>query len=375
MIERSKPFLYLLVGLASIFIIISGIRSSAPILNPILLAVVITIALVPLPGRLMARGLPGWLSIVLTVSAVLIVIGLVLLLVVVAVGQLSNVVPAVQASINIPVTTSNLLGNFGELEMVYDVIESALRSQQLSNFATTVVTTVVSGLSQAFLVMLIFVFMLSAALTMPSSSRLGLRPDHPMVERFAKLTEDVRHYVNVTTVINVMVAIGNTILLLILGIDLAVLWGLLSWFMGYIPAIGFWIAMVPPLILGFAQGGLPTAIIVFAGYVLINGSVENILKPRIMGQSLRISPVVVVVSLFVWGWLLGAVGAILAIPLSLLLISTLEVFDSTSWIATLLRTTGDEDREERNAAFGRVKEMWEKSVATVRNGLVPPRES
>jgi AI-2 transport protein TqsA len=372
-IERSKPFLYLLVGLASIFIIVSGIRSSAPILNPILLAVVITIALVPLPGRLMARGLPGWLSIVVTVSAVLVVIGIVLLLVVVAVGQLSNVLPAVQQSINIPATTDSLLGNYAELELVFEVIESALRSQQLSNFTTGVVTTVLSGLSQAFLVMLIFVFMLSAALTMPSSSRLGLRPDHPMVERFAKLTEDVRRYVNVTTVINVMVAIGNTILLLILGIDLAVLWGLLSWFMGYIPAIGFWIAMVPPLILGFAQGGLTTAIIVFVGYTLINGSVENVLKPRIMGQSLRISPLVVVVSLFVWGWLLGAVGAILAIPLSLLLISTLEVFDSTSWIATLLRTTGDEGREERNAAFGRVKEWWEKAVVTVRTGIGPPR--
>lgn len=372
MLERSKPFLYLLVGLASVFIIVGGIRASAPIINPILLAVVITIAVLPLPGLLMKRGVPGWLSIVLSVAAILGVIGLVLLLVVVAVGQLGNVIPTVQSSLDITATTTNLLGESDYVETIVNVVQSGLRSQQLSNFATGVITSVVSGLSQAFLVMLIFVFMLSAALTLPSSSRLGLRPDHPIVERFSRLTQDVRSYINVTTLINIMVAIGNTLLLLVLGVNQAFLWGLLSWFMGYIPAIGFWIAMIPPLILGYAESGLTTAIIIFIGYTLINGSVENILKPRVMGQSLRISPVVVVVSLFVWGWLLGAVGAILAIPLSLLLISVLEVFDSTSWIATLMRTTGDEDREEQQAAVSHVKALWDKAVTAVRGGTTPP---
>jgi predicted PurR-regulated permease PerM len=373
MLERSKPFLYLLVGLASIFIIVSGIRSSAPIINPILLAVVITIAVLPLPGWFMQRGLPGWLAVVLSVIIILAFIGLVLLLVVVAVGQLGSVIPTVQASINLTETTTSLFGENEYVDDVLAIVESSLRSQALSDFATSVISTVVSGLSQAFLVMLIFVFMLSAALTLPQSSRLGFRPDHPLVESFAKLTEDVRRYVNITTVINILVAIGNTILLVILGVNEALLWGLLSWFMGYIPAIGFWIAMIPPLILGFAEGGLPTAAIVFFGYILINGSVENVLKPRVMGQSLRISPVVVVVSLFVWGWLLGAVGAILAIPLSLLIISVLEVFDSTHWIAILMRTTGEEDKAEQQAAVIRVKDLWNKAYTTVRNGINPPR--
>ena len=373
MLERSKPFLYLLVGLASVFIIVGGVRASSPILNPILLAVVITIAVLPLPGWFMQRGLPGWLAVVLSVIIILAFIGLVLLLVVVAVGQLGSVIPTVQASINLTETTTSLFGENEYVDDVLAIVESSLRSQALSDFATSVISTVVSGLSQAFLVMLIFVFMLSAALTLPQSSRLGFRPDHPLVESFAKLTEDVRRYVNITTVINILVAIGNTILLVILGVNEALLWGLLSWFMGYIPAIGFWIAMIPPLILGFAEGGLPTAAIVFFGYILINGSVENVLKPRVMGQSLRISPVVVVVSLFVWGWLLGAVGAILAIPLSLLIISVLEVFDSTHWIAILMRTTGEEDKAEQQAAVIRVKDLWNKAYTTVRNGINPPR--
>lgn len=373
MLERSKPVLYLLVGLASVFIIVSGIRSSSPILNPILLAVVITIAVLPLPGRLMQRGLPGWLSVVLSVVLILAIIGFILLLVVVAVGQLGSVIPTVQASINLGETTTNLFGDSEYMDEVLTIVESSLRSDALAGFATNVISAVVSGLSQAFLVMLIFIFMLSAALTLPPSSRLGFRPDHPLVESFAKLTEDVRRYVNMTTIINILVAIGNTILLVVLGVNEALLWGLLSWFMGYIPAIGFWIAMIPPLILGYAESGFTTALIIFIGYILINGSVENVLKPRVMGQSLRISPVVVVVSLFVWGWLLGAVGAILAIPLSLLFISVLEVFDSTRWIAILMRTTGEEDKAEQQAAVIRVKDMWNKAYTAVRNGINPPR--
>lgn len=120
--------------------------------------------------------------------------------------------------------------------------------------------------------------------------------------------------------------------------------------MGYIPAVGFWVAMIPPLVLGFIQGGPTQALMVLIGYALINGTVENLVKPRILGQQLKISPAVVVIALFVWGWLLGAVGAILSTPLTLLILSILEGFDSTRWITILLRTAGtgesaDESKE------------------------------
>ena len=76
---------------------------------------------------------------------------------------------------------------------------------------------------------------------------------------------------------------GDTILLLFLGVDYAVLWGLLAWFMGYIPSIGFIIALIPPVILAYAQYGLRTAVVVFIGYVVINGGVQNFIQPKVMG--------------------------------------------------------------------------------------------
>src|SRR3990172_13221443 len=106
------------------------------------------------------------------------------------------------------------------------------------------------------------------------------------------------------------------------------LWGLLAWFMGYIPSIGFLIALVPPVLLAYAQYGLQTALVVLVGYILINGGVQNFIQPKIMGQGLKISPVVVFVGLFMWGFLLGGIGALLAVPLTLLVLVLMENFDA-----------------------------------------------
>jgi predicted PurR-regulated permease PerM len=377
MVQQSKPLLYLLVGLASVFIIISGIRDLSFILNPILLAMVITITVIPLPGWFAKRGAPGWLSLVLTFLVVLSLIALVLLLVFVGMAQLGEAVPILQSAATAEASAAaqseaEVLGI--QMDDITSAIESFITSQRLTGAATTLLSGLLVGVSQAFLVMLIFAFMLSSALALPSSARLGLRTDHPLVQQAASLTEDVRRYVTLTTVINIMVGAGNTVLLLILGVDFALLWGILSWFMGYIPAIGFWIAMIPPVLLAFVEFGLPGALAVFIGYVLINGTVENFVKPRMMGQRLRISPVVVVISLFVWGWLLGAVGAILSIPLTLLILSILEGFESTRWITILLRTAGTGEpveEAERQAAFGRVRGLWDRAVNTVRGTASP----
>lgn len=379
-IEQSKPLLYFLVGLASIFIIIAGIRDLAFILNPILLSLVITITILPLPAWFARHGVRGWMSLVLTFLVVLSTIGLVLFLVFIGLAQLTEVVPtlraaAVEADSAVEQAQYEALGvDFGE---VTSAIEDLITSQRLTTLATNLISRLFVGLSQAFLVMLIFAFMLSSALALPSSARLGLRADHPMIQQAASLTADVRRYITLTTAINFLIGLINTIFLFVMGIELALLWGLLSAFMGYIPAIGFWIAMIPPLVLAFLQEGPLAALAVLIGYTLINGTVENLVKPRMLGQQLKISPAVVVISLFVWGWLLGAVGAILSTPLTLLILSILEGFDNTRWITVLLRTAGTGETgnpEERQAAVGQIRNLWGKAVTAVRGGAGPDSE-
>ncbi len=164
----------------------------------------------------------------------------------------------------------------------------------------------------------------------------------------------------VLTGVNFMVGLGNAVFLWILGVDYALLWGLLAWFMGYIPSIGFIIALIPPVLMAYAQYGLQTALVVLVGYILINGGVQNLIQPKIMGKSLKISPVVVFVGLFVWGYLLGGIGAILAVPMTLLVLIIMENFDGTRTLAILMRYTGEEKKEERKEAAKHVRGLWGK---------------
>jgi predicted PurR-regulated permease PerM len=169
---------------------------------------------------------------------------------------------------------------------------------------------------------------------------------------------------SILTGMNFLVGLGDTLFLLILGVDYALLWGILAWFMGYIPSIGFIIALIPPVLMAYAQYGLQTALIVLVGYILINGGVQNFIQPKIMGQGLKISPVVVFVGLFVWGFLLGGIGAILAVPMTLLVLMIMENFEGTHMLAVLMRYTGEAKKEERQKAAEQAKGLWEKARAT-----------
>jgi AI-2 transport protein TqsA len=355
-----------LVAFASIVVILFGIRGSASIINPILLAAVITITVLPVPSRLRKRGVPGWLSLVLSILMVVLLLGLVIFTVFFSVTKLATTLPVYLAS--------------GSAQASQDLsaIEGTATSIQIDQVVTAMGPILQGLLGVVFelvvqfgLALVIFFFMISAALALPAPSRLGLDPDVPVIGKVSALTEDVRKYMTVLTGINFLVGLGNTIFLWILGVDYAALWGLLAWFMGYIPSIGFWFALIPPVLMAYAQYGLQTALIVFIGYVLINGGVQNFVQPKIMGQSLRISPVVVFVSMFIWGLLLGGIGAILAVPMTMLVLITMENFDGTRPVALLMRYTGEEKKEERQAAAKHVKGVWGKVKETLIPGSEP----
>ena len=356
---RGRGVIYL-VGVASVFVILFGIRGIASIINPILLAAVITIVVLPVPSLLAKRGVPGWLSLVLTILLVVLILALVIATVFFSVTKLSTELPTYlesasqQASADLSATMDPETG--AEIEQV---------TTTMGPLAQSVLASVINLLVQFGMALLIFFFMISAALALPAPSRLGLDPNAPSVGRVTALTEDVRKYITVLTGINALVGLGNMILLLILGVDYALLWGLLAWFMGYIPSIGFWIALIPPVLMAYAQFGLPTALVVFVAYVLINGGVQNFVQPKLMGDRLKISPVVVFVGLFIWGYLLGGIGALLAVPMTLLVLIIMENFEGTRTLVTLMRYTGEEKEGERQEALSHVKGLWRKVKGTV----------
>jgi predicted PurR-regulated permease PerM len=355
-----------LVAFASIFLILFGIRASASIINPILLATVITITVLPIPGKLTKRGMPGWLSLVVSILMVVLILGLIIFTVFFSVTKLTTEVPvylaegAEQASEDLetdPDSTTSI-----QIDQV---------TTSLGPLIGGLLSTMIDLVMQFGLALVIFFFMISAALSLPTPSRLGLDPDIPAIGRISALTADVRKYMTVLTGVNFLVGVGDIVFLWIMGVDYALLWGLLAWFMGYIPSIGFLIALIPPVLMAYAQYGLQTALIVLVGYILINGGVENFYKPKVMGTNLRISPVVVFVGLFIWGYLLGGIGAILAVPMTMLVLIIMENFEGTRSLAILMRYTGEEKKEEREEAASHVKGLWSRVKGTFASGSKP----
>ena len=203
-----------LVGGASIFVILFGIRGSASIINPILLAAVITITVLPISSRLTKRGMPGWLALVLSILMVVLLLGLVIGTVFFSVAKLSTELPAYlasaseQASADLSTTTG--AETSAQVEQVTISIGPVLQG---------LLANVINLLAQFGLALVIFFFMISAALSLPTPSRLGLDPDQPIIGRVATLTEDVRKYMTVLTGVNFLVGLGDTVFLWFLGVD------------------------------------------------------------------------------------------------------------------------------------------------------------
>jgi predicted PurR-regulated permease PerM len=142
----------------------------------------------------------------------------------------------------------------------------------------------------------------------------------------------------VRTTLNLFTGIGFGLLLFILGVDYALLWGLLAFILSYVPYIGLFTAMIPPTILALGESGIVYAAIVVIGALIINLAIENIIEPRFTGKVLSLSPVVVIISFFFWGWLLGPTGALLSMPITVMIMLVTAEDERTQWIARIIGT-------------------------------------
>jgi AI-2 transport protein TqsA len=144
-------------------------------------------------------------------------------------------------------------------------------------------------------------------------------------------------------VFGLIVAVLDWVALAILGIPLAFTWGLLSFITNYIPNVGFLIGVLPPALLGLLTGGPSLMLIVIVVYSVLNIMVQSIIQPRFIGDAVGLSITVTFVALVFWAWLLGPLGAILAIPLTLLSKALLVDIDPQArWADALLRASAKE---------------------------------
>ncbi|MPQ96996.1 AI-2E family transporter [Modestobacter sp. I12A-02628] len=342
-------WLTVLLGLAAATVAIAGLREIAWLVGPVLLAVVVVVALAPVQQALDRHGFPRWLS---TVVLLLLVYGVLLGLVgliVLAVTQFALLLPdyADEANALLAGVTDDLTRAGLDSGQISDLV-SRLDYGQLVSFATGALSRLTSLASTLVLVLsaLLFVTLESAGFSRRLALVAAERPHLPIaLGLFARGT---RSYLLVSSCFGALVAVGDYIVLSWLGVPLALLWGLLSFITNYVPNIGFVLGVAPPALLGLLHGGWSELLVIVIAYSLLNFVVQTLVQPRFVGDSVGLSMTVTFLALLFWSSVLGALGALLAIPLTLLVKALLVDVDPRGhWLDVLLREEPRAPRTKR----------------------------
>lgn len=193
-----------------------------------------------------------------------------------------------------------------------------------------------SALSNVFLILFTVLFILLEASSFPVKLRSILEQPQAVFPGVTRFVGEIKRYMVIKTLINLVAGVLTTLWLVILGVDFPVLWGFLAFMFHFVPNVGSIVAAVPAMALALVQYGPGGAALTAAGYIAIGAIVGNVIEPRIMGRRMGLSTLVVFLSLVFWGTLLGVVGALLCVPLTMTLKLACASRPDTQWIAVLL---------------------------------------
>jgi len=339
--QTFSPIMRFLIITTCVVIILVGMRLSAYIINIILLALLLAIGFAPVLHWLQSKRLPDWLAFLLTILLVIIFVVVLVFFLIATVNQFIGALPKYQL-----IAQRQFVDLLADLRSRQDAVSQAIYNAitleainfgQIFSLVSALISNLVNTLSNVVFMLLILGFMLLEAIDFRKKVQRLFDPDNPLLDRMAHFGRDIRRYIWITTWVGMLAGLGEVVLLLFLRVDFALLWGILSWLMSYIPSIGYILALIPPVILALLQYGWQTALIVLIGYWVINFITDQFIKPRFYGEGLNLSILWVFLSLVFWGWLLGPVGALLAIPLTLMVKRVLlEGSEDTQWLAGVM---------------------------------------
>jgi predicted PurR-regulated permease PerM len=337
-----EPF-YWLLGSAAFVVVIAGLRAAQSLVVPFLIAAFIAVICTPALQWLQRKGAPEWLAIIMVVCAVSAVA---LVVVAIATGSINEFVQQV------PKYENNLAEKEAELtnwlkqkySSVADEFGKQLNSAAVMGYIKSALIGLTSAFSNVFLVLLTVLFMLLEATGFPRKL-LALSNGQPgSLQKAEKVRQAIVHYISLKTALSLLTGVLVGLLVMALRIDFPILWGMMAFLLNFIPNVGSILAAIPAVLLAVVQHDLSTALLAVAGYGVINVVIGNVVEPRVMGKGLGLSTLVVFVSLVFWGWVLGLVGMLLSVPLTMIVKIVMESFDETRWLAVLLGSNPEPQR-------------------------------
>lgn len=331
--SSEKSILYVV---ASIVIIIAGMKASSEVLVPFILSIFITLLLVPILNYLTRHGVSR--SMAFSMLTITTLISLIL-----TTGVLSSYLADLasnSAYLQIKFTQSiqkglDFINSYG-FNIQYEFISKFLHSEDIFNFLIDIIKSVSTLLSDSITIFFIVIFMLLESFYFEQKLSLIIKDDKKFVHELKLFIKKIKEYFTIKAKTSLLTGVLITLALYILDVKYFILWGVRGFFLNFVPVIGSIIAAIPPILITLAEQSFGDVLIVALIFIAINTIVGNIIEPKIMGKGLGLSEIVVFISLLFWGWIFGKIGMFLAVPLTIIVKFALEIKESTRWIAILL---------------------------------------
>ena len=333
-------------AVAALVVVIYGMQWAKELLIPFLVAAFLALITMRPMLWMQRNRVPAVLAALLIVLAIMLVLTVAGVIVGRALADFTSALPGYQQRLDVLVQQLlKLIAAYFETDESVENLGDLINPGWAMGQAARLLNAVRDVLTNFFLIFFTVVFILLEASSLATKVQVAFRGNGGNLERARVFLTNLGRYLGIKTLVSILTGILAYLLTWSLGLDFPQLWGMLAFLLNYIPTIGSIIAAIPAILLALVQLGVPEATATMIGFVAINIAFGNFIEPRLMGYGVGISPLVVFVGLISWGWILGPVGMLLSVPLTMTLKLALESDDNTRWIAILIGSERDAAHE------------------------------
>ena len=332
----ASPIVRFLIVMASFIIVVAGMRAAEALLVPFLLSLFLAVLCSPPLAWMKERGVPNALAILIIIATVVITSLIIGVIVSSSIKSFRADLPEYQ--MRLTALTAQLFDGLNSLGLSVDMshLKEGFDPSTALSFAGSTLSQLGNMMTNATLILLTVVFILTEEVGISDKLKVAHHNSTKTLQALQRFTKSVNSYMAIKSVMSLLTGGIILVWLWVLNVDYFLLWGMLAFLLNFVPTLGSILAGIPPVLLALIQLGPTHALLTLLGFVLVNFGVGNFLEPRVMGKGLDLSALVVFLSLVFWGWVLGPIGMLLSIPLTITVKIALESFDDTRWLAVML---------------------------------------
>ena len=336
----------ILISLAALFVIVYSLQAAAPLIIPFFLAIFLALITLRPLFWLQSKKVPAFLAALIIVAVIMLLLLLIGSVLGTSIAEFTAALPEYQERMD--VILESLMGaapNYLSSNQTSLNFSQLLDPGWAMSLAASLLNALREVLTNAFLIMFTMIFILLEASAFEVKLLAAFKRKRDSFVSQKIFVTNLGRYLGIKTIMSIATGVSVAIVTSWIGLDFPLLWGMFAFLLNYVPTIGSIIAAVPAVLMALVQLGIGDAVTTAIAFFTINLVYGNIIEPRLLGYGVGLSPLIVFISLFFWGWVFGPVGMILSVPLTMALKMALESDETTQWLAIIMGSEDDAQHE------------------------------